>query len=455
MAWWKKPDYTAILAGIGFYKLSERRRKILTRVLIGSLLAHVLVMLIFGSYVIVKAIAPEKTVFIAPPPMRTYEPRKLEFKVKVQKQQRSSSRPSMIPRMVSTRVSDIALPEIKMDPKIIKTSFQPKFKAVSGTGLGVGLGTGFGEGGFGTGVAQFDFFGIRGRGDKIAILVDISVSMVEDIRGGPKGYQRVRERIDRVVDALNEQALFNVVVFADAASAFEKEMVVAIQDNKTKAKLWLRPFNTQGNYGLTSGNLTPADIGLKAAGGTTRLDLALTAAFEQGADTILIISDGIPRVRKAVTPEQAKAQAALRDAWYAANAEALRAWDADGHAATYSEERVWIPPTPARPPAVTGLKEGQPIDQGSPAVPGHWDVRRVGGSRRPRPEPPVFDPGWWTLSDFIQHLKILHEVLYVKKGKKLPVIHSIGYAIDQDGGEFLRVLSETYKGRYRRVAKLD
>jgi hypothetical protein len=62
---------------------------------------------------------------------------------------------------------------------------------------------------------------------------------------------------------------------------------------------------------------------------------------------------------------------------------------------------------------------------------------------------------WWTLADFIQHLKILHETMYVKKGKKLPVIHAIGYSIDKDGGDFLKTLTETYKGRYRRVTKID
>jgi hypothetical protein len=93
--------------------------------------------------------------------MKTYEPRKLEFKVKVSKQQRSSSRPSMSPRMVSTKMSDIALPEIKVDPKIVKTSFQPKFKAVSGAGLGAGLGTGYGIGGFGTGVSSSRAAAIR------------------------------------------------------------------------------------------------------------------------------------------------------------------------------------------------------------------------------------------------------------------------------------------------------
>jgi hypothetical protein len=426
----------------------------LQRILFISLMIHVGAMAIFGSWVIVQHILPEKTVFVTPPPMKTYEPRKLEFKVKVSKQQRSSSRPSMIPRMVTTKLSPIALPEIKMDPKLVKTSFQPKFKAVSGKGLGAGLGSGFGEGGFGAGVSAFDFLGIRGQGAAIAIMVDVSVSMVEDIRGGPKGYQRVRERLNKVVDALGENTLFNVIVFADACSVFETNMVPATESNKTRGKQFLKAFNNEGNDGLSSGNYSaPSKLGMPAAGGTTRLDLALDAAFEGGADTILVISDGLPRVGKGITAEQSKAHSAMTEKWYADNAQRLQQWAAENAQVDATAQRVWIPATPARPPKTSGLKEGQEPDKGSPAIPGHWEVVRSG--TKPRPQPPTLEPGWWTFTDFVQHLKLLHETLYVKRGKKLPVIHSIGYAIDKEGGDFLKALSEHYKGRYRRVAKID
>ena len=398
----------------------------------------------------------ESTFVGQPPPQKPYEPRKLEFKVKVSKQQRSSSRPSMAPRMVSARPSAISLPEIKMDPKIVKTSFQPKFKSFSGTGLGAGLGTGYGLGGFGPGVSTFDFFGIKGKGERIVILVDVSVSMIEEEKGGPKGYQRVKERIGKVIDALTEGSMFNVIVFADAASIWEKEMQVATEDNKTRGKQFLKSFNTEGNFGLTSGNITPPNVGgPPTAGGTTRLDLALAEAFAQGADTILIISDGLPRVQKPISAEQMRSHQALVSQWSQQHAGEMQAYQAAEATATYSEERVWVPPTPARPPRAP-VKEGDPGDPGAPAQPGHWDVHRTGGSGVPRPQPPPPpQPSWWTLSDFVELLKILHEKLYVAKGKKLPVIHCIGYGIDKPGGEFLDQLAAQYKGRYRRVARID
>ena len=433
---------------------------VIRRSFYASLMFHAGLLVIAGIFVISHIFYNRESTFKGvPPPTKSYEPKKLEFKVKVSKQQRSSSRPSMAPRMVSTKVSaNVALPEIKMDAKAVKTSFQPKFKAFGGTGLGNGLGGGYGLGGFGAGVSAFDFFGIHGRGDKIVILVDVSVSMVEDEKGGPKGYEAVRNRINKVIDAFSEGAMFNVVVFADAASAFTTNLVVGTEDNKTKAKQFLRGFNTAGNYGLTSGNLQPAAIGIPAVGGTTRLDLALTAAFEQGADTILIISDGLPNVKKGITPEMAQAHAAEVARWQAANAGAIQQWEAQAAAAPAAPataERVWIPPRPARAPSKGPLKEGQQPDQGSPAVEGHWEVHTTHQGGPPRPQPPAMDPGLWTMNDFLQHFRILHETLYVKKSKKLPVLYTIIYGNDKEGGDFLKTLAETYKGRSRRVTRMD
>lgn len=448
--------------------------RVLRRSLYASIVFHATLIVAAAILVISHIFYNRESTFTGQPaPLKSYEPRKLEFKVKVSQQQRSSSRPSMSPRMVSTRMaSSVALPEIKMDAKTVKTSFQPKFKAFGGTGLGSGLGTGYGLGGFGAGVSAFDFFGIKGRGDRIVILLDVSVSMVEDERGGERGYQRVKDRIGKVVDALSAGALFNIICFADAASAFEKEMVVANEDNKNKAKVFARTFNSPGNYGLTTGNIQPASIGVPAVGGTTRLDLALTAAFEQGADTILIISDGRPMVKKGMTAQQYQDYANMTANWNKQNEGAIKQWE--NAMASYSPqtttEKVWVPEqpaVPARPPSAapraTSLKEGQappqadPGSPGRPAIPAHWETRtHVANPPPARPQPPPMgDPGWWTLADFLQHFKTLHESLYVKKGKKLPVVHAIGYGIDKEGGAFLKTLTDVYHGRYRRVTKVD
>ena len=364
--------WSAFLSGIGYYRLSVRRRKILSIVFGASLAVHIVGLMVAGVWAITHSPSEEVTIFTTPPPVRTYEPRKLEHRVKVKKRQRSSSRPSMVPRLVSTKLSDVALPEIKVDPKLIHTTFQPNFKAVSGKGLGAGLGTGYGTHGFGQGVSSINFFGIQAKGERVAVLVDVSVSMVEEERGGVLGYMQVKKRLGQVVDALSEASLFNVVVFADAANVMEKKMVIGSPDNKRRAKTFIQPYNMEGNWGLSSGNVSASYVGLQAKGGTTRLDLALTEAIRQGADTILVISDGIPRVKKGHTAEQMAAHAETLSAWQSSAA-------ASAPSAPVSSKKVWIPPQPARPARPARPASKAPPKAGHPRCPRCRRSRGTGG----------------------------------------------------------------------------
>ncbi len=442
------------LAGVGFYKLSEKNRKILWTVLLVSLAVHLVAGLIFGSIVIMRALSEEKIVFSVPPtPRKSYEPRKLEHKVKVQKRQRSSSRPTMVPRMVAMRQSNVSLPDIKVDQRVINTSFQPKFKSVSGKGVGVGLGTGYGIGGFGPGVSTFDFFGIRGRGDKVALLVDVSTSMVEEQMGGVEGYMKVKSRVGKVIDALSEGAIFNVIVFGDASDAFFKKLEIASVKHKKDAKDYLRPFNTEGNWGLAQGNVKAEGRGLQADGGSTRLDLALTAAFQQGANTILVISDGAPMVLRQPTQDEYQAYNNKKSEWEKENKKQIQ--DDKNDAAGGKMEKVWIPDQPARPPKKGPPKEGEAPDNGSPAIPGHWEERWTTPPKK-GPDCPIPAPKaqYWNLTEFLQHLKLLHENYYLAKGMKPPIIHCIGYKIDKEGNAFLKGVAKEYKGQYKKVNTL-
>lgn len=447
---------SALLSGVGFYKLTMRRRRQLLRIAAVVGAAHAIALLAFGGYVIMTSLREEPATFTTPPPVRTYEPRVLEHKVKVQKRQRSSSRPAVVPRIVSTKMSDLALPEVKMDPKLVNTTFQPKFKAVSGKGLGAGLGTGYGTAGFGEGISNVDFFGIQARGERIAILVDVSISMVEDERGGIEGYVRVKNRVNQVIDAMRDGTLFTLVVFADGCSTFSPDLLHSSAETRQRAKAFLQPFNTVGSYGHDGGNYTGSSHGKPAVGGTTRLDLALGAAMDKGCDTILVISDGMPQVEKEMTAELLQAHQARVAQWSTENAGRVAAYDA----APAVTRREWVPPQPARPAVPAGkqaLKEGQPPPRDVPAQPareGYWrEVTDRGGGHRPQP-PPAPKAGKWTLPDFVEHIEKIHAAVYKPQGRKLPQVHTIGYMIDKEGHDFLQRLARQYQGQYRRVQSL-
>jgi len=428
------------------------RKKTLRLLLAGSLALHLFGALIFGGIVMVTSMTKEETVFEAPPPMRTYEPRKVELKVKVQQKQRSSSRPQVVPRMVSSRPSAISLPNIKVDPKLVTTTFQPKFKAVSGTGMGVGVGTGYGTSGFGTGVSQVNFFGIKAGGERIAICVDVSVSMVEEERGGPTSFMRVKQRVNKVIDALKDGTLFNVIVFADGCSVLSRnKMLYSNPESRTSAKRFIAPFNSDGQWGHSGGNFGSYSKGLASAGGTTRLDLAISAAMSQGADTIMVISDGLPAVRKVHSPEQIAAFQKRLAAWRQQNAGAVAKYNTAS--ASAASKKVWVPPRPARPPSKGPPREGHKPFPGSPATKGHWKMVKESTGGRPSP-PRMPGAGNWTLSDFVKHVTMIYKAVYVEKGLKEPSIHCIGYKIDKSGRDFLKKLAEHYKGQFRLVNRL-
>ena len=89
------PRQDAEKGDAAFAKGASKRRNLLRYILFGSLAIHVLGMAVFGGVKLVEYLTKEEVVFEAPPPTRTYEPRKVELKVKVQKRQRSSSRPAV------------------------------------------------------------------------------------------------------------------------------------------------------------------------------------------------------------------------------------------------------------------------------------------------------------------------------------------------------------------------
>ncbi len=434
-----------------FKRLAAKRAKQLSRLSLASLVGVLLLGGATAGIVVFTSLREAPPTFTTPPPSRTYEPKQLEHKVKVQKRQRSSSRPAVVPRIVSTKPSDISLPEVKMDPKLVTTSFQPKFKAVSGKGLGAGLGTGYGTSGFGEGVSSVNFFGIQARGERIGVLVDVSISMVEDERGGIPGFMRVKARVGEVVDALKEGTLFTVIAFADGCNEMSTELKHANAATRNEAKAFIRPYNIEGNYGLENGNYNGSSHGKHATGGTTRLDLAIGAAMDMGCDTLLIISDGMPLVEKEPTAAQLQAHQAKLAQWQASTANFVAT---PGHM-----ERVWVPPQPARPAIPASkqpLKEGQPPPRDIPAQPareGHWEERMVGGTKRP-PPPPAPKAGHWTLADFTEHIDLIYEAVYKPQGRKKPSVHTIGYQIDKEGHAFLQSLARQYHGQYRRVQSL-
>ena len=192
-----------------------------------SVAIHIAVIALLGGVVVFKVFERPPAQFKPPPPpakVTKIEPRKLQHKIKIREQQQNSGRPRVSPRLTANRVSGISLPDIEVDPTAepVKSNIQKNIgKNFSMAGLGTGLGSGTGSGGLGLGTSTVSFFGIQAAGERIAFIVDLSRSMVEDDKGGLNGINVLKSELKNMVEKLNDGTFFNLIFFDENVDIFK------------------------------------------------------------------------------------------------------------------------------------------------------------------------------------------------------------------------------------------
>ncbi len=127
---------------------APRPKKILRLVykfILISVAAHVVGLLIFGSFIIFKRMQPEQVQFESPVNLKRVEPKKREYKMRVKEQQSRASRPKIQPRLQSVRPSPLAMPTIDTKISPVKTELSDLPGLSDGLGEGLGFGGGLGE----------------------------------------------------------------------------------------------------------------------------------------------------------------------------------------------------------------------------------------------------------------------------------------------------------------------
>ncbi len=95
------------------------------------------------------------------------------------------------------------------------------------------------------GISSVDFFGTRGKAEKVAVVVDTSKAMLYDNRGGAGSYLMVHEDLKAVIGGMRSATLFNVVLFdGDKVSLFNPALVPATPTAKTNVLEWIGGINT-------------------------------------------------------------------------------------------------------------------------------------------------------------------------------------------------------------------
>jgi hypothetical protein len=138
-------------------------------------------------------------------------------------------------------------------------------------------------------ISKASFFGIRIKSHRVIFILDVSGSMNELTRGqyvGKSGEPRItvaKRELSRCIDALEENSLFNMVVFS---AGVDKWLSDGIADSKGATREEAKSY-----------------VDKLAAGGGTNLYGALQDAFQdKDVDTIFVLSDGEPSVGEVIDP---------------------------------------------------------------------------------------------------------------------------------------------------------
>lgn len=300
-----------------------------------SLGIHAVLILVALSFVAVSVIQKEENAFEAKPVNRPkMQLKKLQVPVNIKK--KKMQKPKLRKRIVVKPKMNQSMPDIKM----------PEITGVKG-GLGAGAGAGIGgAGGVGFSMPEIEIFGVKGKGEKIFLILDTGRSMLTDEMGGIPAYTIIKDEMVRIVEELPPTALFNVCVFQGGqVHTLFPSLVAATDASAAKTKAWLDPLNAvakaakSGNFGIqtlgTGGINKRGDylIGKFAkpmkkggpiygeqwtGGGRVWYD-AVMVAMQQQADTVFILSNewGHQRVALKKTPtfEEWKATSSAGKKW--------------------------------------------------------------------------------------------------------------------------------------------
>ena len=271
-----------------------------------SLGIHAVLIVIALSFVAVTVIQKEEKAFEAKPVSRPkMKLKKLQVPVNIKK--KSTKKPKLRKRIVVQPKMNSTMPDIKM----------PEITGVKG-GLGGGIAGGLGNaGGLGFSMPEIEIFGIKGKGEKIFLILDTGDHMLIDEMGGIPAYNIIKDEMIRIVEGLPPTALFNVCIFQGGhVQTLFPSLVAGTDANAQKTKAWLDPLNSagdaakSGNYGIKT--LGPGGVNKNAnyrigkfaeplkkggsiygdqwSGGRVWYD-AVMAAMQQQADTVFVLSN--------------------------------------------------------------------------------------------------------------------------------------------------------------------
>lgn len=263
------------------------RRTMITSIVVGSIVVHLIALLLFGLWTVAQRFNRPEARFEVKKTVRI-PPKTPEHKMNVARHEAMAPKPTFNDKLVSTRPIDFALPEmpevdldqmLPLDPsELISDQIAG---LVGSAGLGSGLGDGL-SGGGGTGEGA-SLFGIRADGDRILLLFDVSLSVVNKANAAGVPLERIQEETIKLIGTLPISAQFSIIQFTGNYMPFSENLVAASPANKKAAQAWVE------EEWETSGAMSSATSGVIQ--NLTGVVGVLERSIAMRPDVIFLISD--------------------------------------------------------------------------------------------------------------------------------------------------------------------
>ncbi|MDF1826113.1 MAG: hypothetical protein P1U68_15815 [Verrucomicrobiales bacterium] len=265
----------------------SNRRAMIGSIIIGSIAVHAVALVLFGLWTVAKHFSRPEARFEMKKVVKI-PPKTPEHKMNVARHEAMAPRPTFNDKLVSTRPTEFALPEmpevnldqmLPLDPsELISDQVNGLVgSAALGSGLGQGLS---GAGGTGEGMS---FFGVKANGDRILLLFDVSASVVNKAEAAGIPLERIQEETIKMIGTLPISSQFSLIQFTGNYMPFTDELIAATPKNKELAKSWVE------ERWVTSGSMSSSTNGV--VNNLTGIVGILERSIKMRPDVIFLISD--------------------------------------------------------------------------------------------------------------------------------------------------------------------
>ena len=285
----------------------RNRRAMISSIIIGSIIVHAIVLVLFGLWTVAKHFRRPEARFEMKKVIKI-PPKTPEHKMNVARHEAMAPKPVFNDKLISTRPIEFALPDlpqVNMDQMLPLDPSELISDQVNGlvgsSALGSGLGDGFGGGG-GTG-SGMSFFGMKTEGERILLLFDVATSVINKADASGIPFDLIKEETLKLIKTLPISSQFSMIQFTGNYMPFTDELVAATPGNKKLAGQWVeKKWTTKGFLSSSQSGVISNQtgvLGVLERGITMRPDLIFLisdASFQMKSGSVDVPYDDIKKV---------------------------------------------------------------------------------------------------------------------------------------------------------------